>query len=269
MGFGTIFSIAGQYTPAHCANECSGSMNLSGTYSATLNMCSDALKLSGVASYSGTSESCAECNVETCRQECKSGTCDSHTFGAQGSVTFSRFYGYQSKQKSGPVSVEVKCGATLSGTPSLGASGTKVNDNGFECLNGDCTECLSSKVTVGFGVAGAVDCFIGLNFWDGWVTRAIGCKNCGTIEVNAYGGGGGQVGECGGSLCAFAGAGINATASTPCLNISVGWIGFSARCSATASACAEANNCGNCTCKNCASATTSVSCSVNMSGQCE
>jgi hypothetical protein len=268
FGFTTTLAVSGQYTPAHCRNECEANLALSGSLSTTINLCSDSLTIAGTASYSGTSKQCLECDRDTCEKTCTGGTCDSNTFGGQASLTYTRFYGYQVKKKSGPAEVAIKCGASLSGTPSVGVSGTKTDDNGFACPGASCTQCLAAQVQVGFGVQGAVDCFIGMDIWNGTFKKDVGCKSCGTIGVNTYGGVGGQRGACGGKLCAFAGAGISASASSPCVGFSVGWIGFSARCSLTASACAEANNCGSCQCKNCADATVGLSCSVNASGQC-
>ncbi len=268
-GFGTSLAVSGQVTPAHCANECETSVALTGSLTATVSLCSDTLSLTGSGTYSGTSAQCKTCDEETCRKTCTGGTCDTNTFGGNASLTWTRFYGYQVAKKSGPVEATFKCGASLSGTPSVGLSGTKTDDHGFACPGGSCTQCLSAQGQLGFGVQGAVDCFVSLDLWDGFFGTSLGCQGCGTIGVSAYGGVGGQRGECGGSLCASAGAGISASASTPCVGFRVGWYGISARCALSASACAEANNCGSCQCRNCADASTSLSCSVSTSGTCE
>ncbi len=268
-GFEASVAVDGQLTPAHCGNGCAGAMTLGGTLSATLNLCSDALTLSGEAAARGTSRQCIACDEATCSQHCAGGTCETASFGGEAGLSYTRFYGYQVSRKSGPVSAAFKCGASLTGAPSVGVSGSRTEDQGFSCPGGDCEACLSATGQAGFGVSGSVDCYVSLDLWDGFFSTSLGCQGCGSLGVNAYAGVGGQTGECGGSLCAFAGAGVEASASTPCISAAVGWFGFSARCSLTASACAEANACGSCSCDGCGSASTSLSCSVNTGGTCD
>ncbi|MBT9555601.1 MAG: hypothetical protein IV100_06200, partial [Myxococcales bacterium] len=270
-GFSSSLSFSGSVSGAHCGNECEAAVNLQGELSATLDLCSDSITAKGSASYTGTSKSCPGCD-ENCKQECKGGTCDKNEFSGQASLTVSRFYGYQVEKTAGPAKVNIKCGATLSGTPSVTARGAKTDDNGFQCEGEECTECLSADASVGFGVAGSVGCFISVDFWDGWVGATLGCQECGTVGVDVWAGGGGQKGACGGNLCAFAGAGARANANTPCIGVSVGWIGASVQCSASANACAEANNCaggGAGRCADGADAGTSVSCNVSANGSCQ
>ncbi len=150
---------------------------------------------------------------------------------------------------------------------SVDGTARKTIDNGIECE--DCDECLEGDGTLGFGVAGDVGCYIGLDVW-GLFGTTLGCKGCGQVGVDIYGGVKGQTGECGDDLCAFAGVKANASATTPCVGFSLGFIGMAVQCTASADACAEGGGCPTCSsnCSACADANAGVSCNVSSSGTC-
>jgi len=252
----------------HCSNNCTSSLGAEGKLSSGIYLCKEALVLEGMAYLKGSAQSCPDCDDKTCKRVCNGGTCDKYDFGGGVKATYSKFYGYHKVQKNGPVSLEIKCGASLSGTPSLTINGNKTKDNGYTC--GTCTDCVSGNGTLGFGVAGDVGCYVSFDLYDGWYKKTIGCKSCGHLGVDIYGGLQGQTGECGGKACAFAGAKAKASATTPCVGFGVGWFGISAQCTATAQGCAEANGCGNCTnnCSNCGGGSAGLSCNVSLSGNC-
>jgi len=267
-GFDAGAEIEIQAQEAHCSNDCTSSLGAKGKLTSGIYLCKESLVLEGNAYLKGSKKSCPDCDGDTCKRICKGDTCDSYDFGGGVKATYTKFYGYHKVKKSGPVSLEIKCGASLSGAPSLSLNGNKTKDQGYQC--GTCTDCLSGNGTLGFGVAGDIGCHLSFDLYDGWYKKTIGCKSCGHIGLDVYGGVQGQTGECGGDICAFAGAKADAKATTPCIGFGVGWFGISAQCSASAAGCAETNGCGTCTnnCSQCFGVSAGFSCNVSVSGNC-
>jgi len=264
---GAAIAITIQSQEAHCSNGCTSSLEAEGNITAGAYLCKESLVLEGTAQLGGSKKSCPDCD-ETCKQICKGDTCDSYDFGGEAKLTYTQFYGYHKLPTDGAVQLEIKCGAPLSGTPSLALNGSKTKDNGYQC--GICTDCLSSDATLGFEVAAEVGCYLGFSLFDGLFTKNIGCETCGHLGLDIYGGAQGQTGECGGDICAFSGAKAKAKATTPCLDFGVAWFGISAQCSATEEACAEASGCGTCSsnCSGCLGSSAGFSCNVSASGDC-
>jgi len=272
-GFSTLSAkVTVQAQEAHCSNDCTSSLEAKGTLTAGTFLCKEGLVLEGSAHLGGSTKSCPECD-ETCKQVCKGDTCDKFDFGGGAKLTYSKFYGYHKVEnkakKSSVVALEIKCGASLSGTPSVDLNGSKTKDNGYQC--GTCTDCISGDATLGFGVAAEVGCYLDFDLYDGLYRKTIGCKTCGRVGLDVYGGVQGQTGECGGDLCVFSGAKATAKVTTPCVGFGVKWFGISAQCSATAEGCAEANGCGTCSsnCSECFGGSADFSCNVSASGNCE
>ncbi len=268
-GFTTALAFNGSYTQPHCANSCESNLSISGSLTSSLLLCKESLAITGAASYTGTDKACPSCDAGTCEKNCNGGgSCKDNTFAATASLTYTKFYGYHMKETKAGTTVEIKCGATLSGTPSISLSGTKKTNSGFTC--GSCTDCLQGNGSMGFGVAGSVGCFISFNIFNGLFKQTLGCPSCGSIGLDVYGGIQGQRGACGNTMCAYAGAKARAAATTPCVGFSIGFIGFAAQCTASASACAEGSGCGTCSsqCSGCAQASGGLSCSVSSSGTC-
>ncbi len=267
-GFESAFTINGSYTAGNCGNKCATNLSLGGSFTETTHACGTSLGMSGGVTYSGTKTGCLTCNATTCEQGCSAGTCDRHTISGNASTKFTKFYGYHQKGDSLGVGMEVKCGATFSATYGAGGSVTTTKDNGYTCA--DCVECTSVTANGGAGVGGALDCFIDIDFFKK-AKYSVGVKNAGALNIGMYAGGGGQSGkECKDTRCLFAGATVNASANSPCVGVSVGFFGVSAKCSASASACREANSC-TCTaqCPKCSSASTQLSCTVAYNGSCK
>jgi hypothetical protein len=249
----------------HCANGCQSSLGAEGRIYASLDLCKESLSVEGTAYLNGGAKSCLTCDKDTCKQSCEGGTCDTYDFGGTAKLIYSKFYGYHQVARSAGVAIETKCGLTLKGIPSVSLNGKKTSNEGYECDT--CTECLSGDGTLGFDVSGDAGCKIDLDLFDGWYKKTIGCDSCGHLGLGVYGGVQGQTGDCGGKICAFAGAKAKASASTPSVSMGVGWFGVSVQCTVTGSACAEANGCGNCTgnCSKCADASVGASCNVSGS----
>jgi hypothetical protein len=266
-GFYIGAAITIQAQEAHCSNDCTSSLEAEGKLKSGVYLCKETLIMEGTAHLGGSKKSCPECD-ETCKQVCTGDTCDKIDFGGEVKLTYTKFYGYHKVEDDAVVSLNIKCGATASGTPSVGLNGSKTKDNGYQC--GTCTDCLSGDATLGFGVAAEIGCYLEFDLYEGWYKKTIGCKTCGHLGLNIYGGVQGQTGECGGDICAFSGAKAKAKATTPCLGFGVGWFGISAQCSATTEACAEASGCGTCSsnCSGCFGSSAGFSCNVSASGDC-
>jgi hypothetical protein len=259
--------VSGSGSPAHCGNNCTGTLNLAASGEITAEVCgpnSPKLTIALAGMYTGSSRYCLECNEETCRQECGTGSCDTNGGSVSGRLRLSNFYGYKNASTTSLYEFEVKCGATLFGEISGTIGGAITEDNSF-CRPDECNECANLMASASLGIGGQLSCYISLKLTRPRYSKVIGCMNCASVRGDIYGGGELRDGECGSGGCAFAGVSAAASATSPCFSAGIGWFGVSAQCRASATGCAESNSCGSCTrCSGCSNISTNASCTIQV-----
>jgi hypothetical protein len=203
------------------------------------------------------------CDTDSCELACGEGFCGSERFTGFAGLGVSRFLGFERRWNAGGASGRVgsaltlgmRCGVVVSGEVHAdGRVGTSV-DGG---IGGACQDCATSEGELVVAVDGDGGCAIDLRA--GRWTTTLGCPDCARLGLETVARVTERDGACEALATSTWSATSEATVTTPCLTVGLGWYAVAAACEATLA--------GSCGLAGCTTETTGASCTV-LGGVCE
>ncbi len=191
------------------------------------------------------------CDTDSCLLACGAAFCESERFTGFAGLGVSRFLGFQRRWRAGgatstwgeraALEVGVRCGVAVGGEVRAEARQVATVDGG---VGGSCEDCATSEGALVAGVEGTGGCAVDLRA--GRWTTTLACPGCAWLGVEAELQSGEREGACGGatpSATSAPGATSDATVTTPCLTVGLGWYAVAAACEATLAGSCDAAGC--------------------------